>query len=206
MFALLTSIPAVVAAHPQGAYGVVLLLALSESIPLIGAVVPGTAVIVGIAALVPQGAVQLWPLLLTASAGAIAGDGVSFWLGRHYHRAMLTRWPFSRYPGLVERSDAFFRRHGGKSVMLARFIPGVRAFVPLVAGMLDMPAGRFYAVNVVSALAWALVHITPGMLVGVAFHIFGPAAIEVAMLTSGAALLAWVALQVITFVARRRKA
>ena len=141
-----------VSAHPHIAYLVVFLLALSEAVPVIGVIVPGSAVIVGIAALVPSGVVSLWPLLTTALLGAILGDGLSFWLGHRYHRDILQRWPLSHYPDLMARSEAFFQRHGGKSVFLARFTPGVRAFVPLVAGMLQMPLHRFYAANILSAL------------------------------------------------------
>jgi membrane protein DedA with SNARE-associated domain len=138
--------------YPHLAYGLVLLLAFSESLPVLGAVVPGTAIIVGLAALVPSGVLKLSPLLVAALIGAMIGDGLSFWLGHRYHEQILTRWPFRRYPQLIERSEAFFKKYGGKSVFLARFTPGVRAFVPLVAGMLKMPVGRFlyfqYSVSV----------------------------------------------------------
>lgn len=140
-----------VAGHPYAAYAAVFLLAMSESIPVIGAVVPGTAVILGISALIPGGQLDVVPVILAATLGAIAGDGASFWLGHRYHEAILSRWPMNRHPELVKRSDAFFHRHGGKSVLFARFTPGVRAFIPLVAGMLRMPVWRFYIANVASA-------------------------------------------------------
>ncbi|WP_246094167.1 MULTISPECIES: DedA family protein [Mesorhizobium] len=104
-------------------------------------------------------------MLISAFLGAIVGDGLSFWLGYRYHREILQRWPLNRYPELIARSEAFFERHGGKSVFLARFTPGVRAFIPLVAGMLQMPARRFYYANIFSAFVWAPSHILPGELV-----------------------------------------
>lgn len=97
-------------------------------------------------------------------------DGLSFWLGHRYHREILVRWPFCRYPQLIERSETFFRKHGGKSVFLARFTPGLRAFAPLVAGMLKMPVSRFYAANILSAFIWALLHVLPGVLLGGRVH------------------------------------
>ncbi len=96
-----TAVVAFVSAHPYLAYGAVLLLAFSESIPVVGAVVPGTAAILAISALVPSGVVTLWPLLGAATAGAIIGDGLSFWIGHHYHREILGRWPVNRHPDLV---------------------------------------------------------------------------------------------------------
>jgi membrane protein DedA with SNARE-associated domain len=68
----------------------VFFLALSESIPIIGVVVPGTAVILALSTLVPSGVLVLWPLLAAATLGAIAGDGLSFWLGHRYHREILS--------------------------------------------------------------------------------------------------------------------
>jgi len=198
-----TAATAFVAAHPYLAYGLVLLLALSESIPVIGVVVPGTATILAISALVPSGVVMLWPLLGAAAAGAIIGDGISFWIGHRYHREILTRWPINRHPDLVRRSEAFFERHGEKSVFIARFTPGVRAFIPLIVGMLRMPAWRFYAANILSALVWAPAHILPAVFVGAAFSLFGPAAKPLAILLILLVSLIWVAIHLVRFAMRR---
>ena len=76
-----------VGAHPHYALTAVFLLALSEAIPVIGTVVPGSTLIVGISALAT--AVDVNPWLLLVAGGAIAGDGLSFWLGQRYHREIL---------------------------------------------------------------------------------------------------------------------
>ncbi len=199
----LSAVTAFIAAYPHLAYAAVLLLALSESIPVIGVVVPGTAVILAVSALVPAGVVTLWPLLAAATAGAIIGDGFSFWIGHRYHREILNAWPLNRHPALVERSEAFFARHGDKSVFLARFTPGVRAFIPLLAGMLRMSPRRFYAANILSALVWAPAHILPGVLIGVSFSLFGSAAKPLAMLLVLLAVLAWAVIHVVRFSLRR---
>ncbi|QIG50968.1 phosphatase PAP2 family protein [Nordella sp. HKS 07] len=203
MTALFSSVIAFLTAHPYVAYLVVFLLALSESIPIVGVVVPGTAVIVALSALVPSGVLVLWPLLLAATLGAIAGDGLSFWLGHHYHREVLGLWPVNRYPELIQKSEAFFARHGDKSVFLARFTPGVRAFIPLFAGILKMPVGRFYAVNVASALVWAPSHILPGVLLGATFGILGAAAKPLAILLVVLVALGWIALHMVRWLMRR---
>lgn len=189
--------------HSHIAYLAVFLLALSESVPIIGAVVPGTAVILALSALVPSGVVKLWPLLIAATAGAIVGDGLSFWLGHRYHREIFGRWPLSRYPELVERSEAFFKKHGDKSVFIARFVPGVRAFVPLLAGMLGLPVWRFYAVNIASALVWAPAHILSGVLFGASFRALGTAAKPVAILLAIVIATGWVAWRLAGWASRR---
>jgi undecaprenyl-diphosphatase len=199
----LSAVTAHIAAHPHFAYAAVFLLALSESIPIIGVVVPGSAVILAISALVPSGVVTLWPLLAAAIAGAIVGDGLSFWIGRRYHREILDLWPLNRYPELVAHSEGFFSRHGDKGVFLARFTPGVRAFVPLLAGMLQMPAWRFYTANILSALVWAPSHTLPGVLVGASVGLLGAAAKPLAVLLILLIVLLWVVIHAVRFALRR---
>ncbi|MGX5829930.1 VTT domain-containing protein [Mesorhizobium sp. 43Arga] len=198
-----TAVTEFIAAHPYLAYAIVLLLALSESIPVIGVFIPGTAAILVISALVPTGVVKLWPLLGAAAAGAIVGDGLSFWVGHRYHREILMRWPLNRYADLVTRSETFFERHGDKSVFIARFTPGVRAFIPLIAGLLQMPVGRFYAANILSALVWSPSHILPAVFVGAAFGVFGAAAKPLAILGVLIVIVIWALIHLVRFALRR---
>lgn len=183
--------------HPHWAYATVFLLALSEAIPVIGTLVPGSSLIVGISALVPSGAIRLWPLLVAAVAGAIIGDGLSYWLGRRYQRAILNRRPLNRYPDLIAKSEAFLHRHGSKSVFVGRFTPAVRAFIPLFAGILGMPLRRFYVANVSSALLWAPVHILPGVVLGASVRSAGAGAGRLAVLLVLLVVLLWGLTQVV---------
>jgi membrane protein DedA with SNARE-associated domain len=140
---------------------------------VIGTLVPGSTLIFGICALATGSHVNPWPLLGAAIVGAIFGDGLSFWLGRRYHRAILLRWPLNRYPRFIDGSEAFIKAHGGASVFLARFVAVVRAFVPLVAGILGMSSRQFYVFNILSALIWAPAHVFPGVLLGMALNLAG---------------------------------
>jgi membrane protein DedA with SNARE-associated domain len=201
---MLADFMAFVGAHPHLSYGAVFLLALSESIPIIGAIVPGTATILAICSLIPSGMVALWPLLIAATIGAVAGDGLSYWAGHRYHRAILERWPLVRFPQIIAKTEAFFRRHGDKSVFLARFTPGVRAFVPLGAGVMRMSAGRFYAANILSALAWGPSHVLAGAAIGTSIGLFGISAERMLLLLAGAACLLWAGTVLVRRLARRR--
>jgi membrane protein DedA with SNARE-associated domain len=171
-----------VAAHPHYALTAIFLLALSEAIPVIGTVVPGSTLIVGISALATGADVNPWFLLVAATGGAIFGDGLSFWLGQRYRREILLNWPLNRYPQFIARSETFINRYGGASVFLARFTAVVRAFVPLVAGILGMPPRQFYAANILSALAWAPAHVFPGVLLGIAISLAGASAGQLTVL------------------------
>jgi membrane protein DedA with SNARE-associated domain len=87
-----------VGAHPQLSLLAVFLLALSEAVPVVGTVVPGSTLILAISALATAARINPWALLVAAVLGAIAGDGFSFWLGHHYHRQILSGWPLNRFP------------------------------------------------------------------------------------------------------------
>ena len=121
-----------IAAHHYLAHWAVFLLALSEAIPIVGTVVPGSTLVVAISALATASEINAWLLVVDATLGAIIGDGLSFWLGRHYHREILQRWPLNLFPEFIARSEKFFNRYGAASVFLARFTAVVRAFVPSI--------------------------------------------------------------------------
>ena len=181
---LTTSIIRFAGAHPDPAYGLVLLAALAEALPVIGAFVPGDVIILGVSALVPTGALRLWPLVAAATVGAVLGDGLSYGFGARYRHTILSRWPLKRYPSLIARGEAFQRRHGGKSVFVARFTPGVRAIVPLLGGVLQMSVGRFFAMNVLSAIVWAPAHVLAGVAIGASFVLLGAVAGRLALIVA----------------------
>ena len=88
-------------------------------------------------------------------------------------REILTAWPMANYPSVVAQSEAFFHRWGALAVFFARFVPPIRAFVPITAGALGMPPLRFYAVNMPAILLWAPAHVLPGVLAVSALHEYG---------------------------------
>jgi len=159
--------------HSYYAHVVVFLLAMSEAIPVVGTVVPGSTLVIAISALATSADANPWILLVSAFAGAVAGDGFSYWLGRHYHREILNSWPINRYQQFVARSEQFVKKYGLASVFLARFTAIIRAFVPLIAGILQMSPRQFYAANILSALAWAPAHVFPGVLLAIALQFTG---------------------------------
>jgi membrane protein DedA with SNARE-associated domain len=168
----LSAISDFVGAYPNFAFVAVFLLAMSEAVPVIGTVVPGSTLILAISTLATHVAVSPWPLVLAAVIGAIIGDGLSFWLGQRYQRGILLAWPLHDYPQFIVRSEAFIAKHGVASVFLARFTAVVRAFVPLIAGILKMPSRQFYAANILSALVWAPMHVLPGVLLALAMNVW----------------------------------
>jgi len=167
---LIDPLIAFVSAHAWLAYLTLFLAALLEAVPIVGAVVPGSTIIFALSALVPGGDLQLGWVLLAAIAGALLGDGSAFLLGHRQQREILKAWPLSNYPRLVSQSEAFFDRWGSLAVFFARFVPPIRAFVPITAGALGMRPPMFYAVNIPAVLLWAPAHVLPGVLAVSALH------------------------------------
>src|SRR6202451_930838 len=164
---------AFVSAHAGLAYLTLFLAALLEAVPIIGAVIPGSTNIFALSALVPGGELRLEWVLAAAVAGALLGDGSPFWIGHRDQREILSAWPLSNYPRVVAQSEAFFHRWGTLAVFFARFVPPIRAFVPVTAGALGMTPPRFFAVNVPAVLLWAPAHVLPGVLAVSALHRYG---------------------------------
>ncbi len=200
---LMAEVTEFISAHPQYACWAIFFLALSEAIPIVGTVVPGSTLVVAISALATNANISAWLMLVAATMGAIVGDGLSFWLGQRYHREILQRWPINQFPQLVARSEAFFNQYGSASVFLARFTAVVRAFVPLMAGILRMPARQFYAANILSAVIWAPAHVFPGVVLAIVASLIGASAEQLFMLVVGAMIVAWALFRVVRLAFRR---
>jgi membrane protein DedA with SNARE-associated domain len=170
---LIDPLIAFVSAHAGLAYLTLFLAALLEAVPIAGSVIPGSTIIFALSALVPGGELRLDWVLAAAIAGALLGDGSAFWIGHREQREILSGWPFSNYPRVVAQSEAFFHRWGTLAVFFARFVPPIRAFVPITAGALGMSPPTFYAVNIPAILLWAPAHVLPGVLAVSALHKYG---------------------------------
>jgi membrane-associated protein len=154
---------AFVSAHAWLAYLTLFLAALLEAVPVVGSVIPGSTIILALSALVPGGELRLEWVLATAAAGALLGDGSAFWIGHRSQREILSAWPMTNYPRVIAQSEEFFHDWGALAVFFARFVPPIRAFVPITAGALGMSPPRFYAVNIAAILLWAPAHVLPGV-------------------------------------------
>ncbi len=173
MASLIDPLIAFVSAHAGLAYLTLFLAALLEAVPIVGSVIPGSTIIFALSALVPGGELGLEWVLAAAIAGALIGDGSAFWIGYRAQREILSAWPLSNYPRVIAQSEAFFHRWGTLAVFFARFVPPIRAFVPITAGALGMSPPMFYAVNIPAILLWAPAHVLPGVLAVSALHRYG---------------------------------
>ena len=187
-------------AHQLLAILIAFLVAFGEALLIVGLFVPSTVVLVGLGTLIGLGKIAFLPVFAATVAGAIAGDALSFWAGVHWKQQIRTFWPFSRYSALMDKGERFIARHGGKSIFIVRFIPGVKAVVPTIAGMMGMATTRFALVNVGSAFVWAALHLLPAIALGRGLqvaHAANPRFAILAGLGTAAALLIWALLRLV---------
>lgn len=138
------------------------ILTFCESLALISFLVPATVLLVGIGGLIGASGIPFWPVWAAAAGGAIAGDWLSYAVGRYFKDDLHQRWPFSRYPTFMAKAEDFTRRWGAGGVFLGRFSGPLRAFVPLAAGAFKLPHLQFQAANISSALIWSFLLLAPG--------------------------------------------
>ena len=160
-----------ISANPGWAGFWIFVMALVESLAFIGILVPGIMVLFGIGTLISFGGIEFLPVWIWGSAGALAGDVISYAVGHRYRSQLVYMWPFSRFPGMIERGREFFRSHGAKSVAIGRFIGPLRPIIPITAGMMGMTPRRFLLVAIPSCILWTPAYLLPGMLFGASLEV-----------------------------------
>lgn len=149
------SILAFIERHQEWAPWIMVIFAAAETTALLSFIIPSTAVLAGVGALVATGSLSFFPLWLGASAGAIMGSCLSYWLGIRYGDAILRMKPLSSYPELVEKGRNAFDRFGPMAIFIGHFTSPLRPVVFLMAGMARMHVVRFLIYNVMGCLLWA---------------------------------------------------
>ncbi|MFT4058267.1 MAG: VTT domain-containing protein [Legionella sp.] len=156
--------------NPHWSLLITFLISLAESLAIIGSIVPGSVTMTALGILAGSGIMRVDLTLLAAILGAVAGDSLSYTLGYVYSERLAEMWPFKKYPQWLKYGKDFFALHGGKSVLIGRFIGPLRSIIPVIAGILHMKQWRFLIANVLSAIGWALLYVMPGVVIGAASH------------------------------------
>ena len=149
-----------------GAYGILFLIVFCETGLVVTPLLPGDSLLFAAGSFAALGSFSLVPLMLLLMAAAILGDTVNYWIGaRIGERAFSGKVRFLKQAHLV-RTQEFYQRHGGKTILLARFVPIVRTFAPFVAGVGRMNYPRFLAYNVGGAVLWVSLFTLAGYFFG----------------------------------------
>jgi membrane-associated protein len=140
--------------HGPWIYALLFAVIFCETGLVITPFLPGDSLLFAVGALAGQGVLDVWIGAGVLLAGAIAGDTANYWIGRWAGRQLTARFPRLIRREHLDRTHAFFERHGAKTIVLARFVPIVRTFAPFVAGMGTMSYSRFMTYNVGGAVLW----------------------------------------------------
>jgi membrane protein DedA with SNARE-associated domain len=149
---------------------IVFALAFGESLAFISLLIPAWGALVAIGALLGSSGINFWPVWIAASLGAACGDWLSYWIGLKLEYSVQHIWPLSRHPDLIPRGEAFMKKWGIPGIFIGRFFGPLRASVPLIAGIFEMPYWRFQLANFTSAFVWAAVLLTLGDGISTGLH------------------------------------
>jgi len=148
---------AFIAEHGAWVYALLFVIIFCETGLVVTPFLPGDSLLFVVGTLAAAGGMDIALVMALLVAAALCGDNVNYWIGRwvgpRVFRQEDARWFNRRH---LERTHAFYERHGGKAIIIARFVPIVRTYVPFVAGIGAMPYARFLAFSIAGALLWVV--------------------------------------------------
>jgi membrane protein DedA with SNARE-associated domain len=151
--------------NPGAIYYLILCgVTLAESLPVLGLFVPGSVLCVSAGALALHGHGEMVYICLAAIVGSIAGDFISYICGARSASWMVLRVKKGRFLRFLRRAEVFFGAHGGKSLLLARFMGPIRGFVPFVAGGAHMRPRLFCLYTFCGGILWGIIYPASGYL------------------------------------------
>lgn len=150
-----------------GGYLVLVAIVFTETGLLVGFFLPGDSLLIAAGLVAAAGGLNIWWLNVFLAAAAIVGDSVGYAIGARIGPRLFTREKSLLFnPRHIERTREFYARHGAKTIVIARFVPIVRTFAPVVAGVGQMRYRRFLFYNVVGGVGWVVSMTWAGYLLG----------------------------------------
>ena len=139
-------------------YAILFLIIFCETGLVVTPFLPGDSLLFLAGALAAKGGgLEIVPLCATLTAAAVIGDNVNYWVGRYFGPRVF-RWEQSRFfnRAAFDKTHAFYEKHGGKALLISRYLPLVRTFAPFVAGVAKMTYPRFVMVDFLGGLTWVV--------------------------------------------------
>lgn len=147
-------------------YGILFAIVFAETGFVVTPFLPGDSLIFAAATFAAKGSLNPWLIFITITTAGIIGDAVNYSIGHYIGPRVFTEDVRFLKREYLDKAHEFFEKHGGKAVVLARFMPIVRTFVPFVAGAGSMTYSKFVVYNVVGAVAWVGLFTTLGYFFG----------------------------------------
>jgi membrane-associated protein len=153
---------ALVANYGIWVYAILFLIVFCETGLVVTPFLPGDSLLFAAGAIAAGGGLNLWLLMALLVVAAVLGDTVNYWVGDTVGHKLVARYPRLLKRQHLDKTHEFFERYGGKTIIIARFVPIVRTFAPFVAGVGEMTYARFMSFNVVGALLWVILLVPAG--------------------------------------------
>ncbi|MGH2375363.1 MAG: DedA family protein, partial [bacterium] len=158
---------AITRTYGLGAYVILFLVIFCETGLVVTPFLPGDSLLFAVGTIAARGTLDVWVVAAALVVAAIAGDAANYWIGRLAGTRILRargRWYLKQEH--LDRTHAFYERHGAKTIILARFVPIIRTFAPFVAGLGRMTYARFTVYNVTGGIAWIVIFVFGGYYFG----------------------------------------
>ena len=157
----------VIQRYGTSTYALLFLIVFLETGLVVTPLLPGDSLLFAAGSFAGLGILRFWPLFFLLCAAAILGDTVNYAIGARLGPKVF-HYPKSRFfnPEHLKKTHAFYEKYGGKTIIIARFVPIVRTFAPFVAGIGEMSYARFLAYNVTGGILWVSVCLFSGYFFG----------------------------------------
>lgn len=147
-------------------YVILFLIIFAETGFVVTPFLPGDSLLFAAGAIAALGSLNPLLLVIILIIAAVGGDAANYWIGHLFGQKILNHPKIPINPEHIQETEKFFDKHGGKTIILARFVPIVRTFAPFVAGVGKMHYGRFFSFNVIGGVIWVVTFTLAGYFFG----------------------------------------
>ena len=162
-----THLTEIIAAYGTATYVILFGIVFAETGLVVTPFLPGDSLLFAVGALSAIGAMNIWLGIGVLFAAAVIGDAANYWIGHFFGQKIIDspKFPLVKKEH-IDKAQVFYAKHGGKAIVLSRFVPIVRTFAPFVAGVGRMKYRQFLSYNVIGGVAWGLLFTFAGYLFG----------------------------------------